>query len=112
MINKYIVERIAKQTDVQETQIDVILSAFCDIVVKQVANGQEVKLKDYFTFYTARKNASIKIIEEKNLTERIKNNPLFDSDDNTLLVPATFKFSIRLEKFSRLMYKQITKKKR
>jgi len=112
MTNKQIVERIAKQTDLSETQINVILSAFCEITVKMVANGSEVRLKDYFTFFTARKSATVKILKESEITDKIRRNKLFDDDDNTLLVPASFKFKVKLEKYAATMYKQITNKKR
>lgn len=112
MINRNIVQRIAKQTNLSETQINVVLEAFCDITLKQVANGSEVRLNDYFTFYTARKAATVKLLKDEEITDKIKRNKFFDDEDNSLLVPASFSFRVKLETFAATMYKQITNKKR
>ena len=112
MINKQIVERIAKQTELSETQINVVLEALCDITLKQVANGNKVVLKDYFTFYMSKKHAYIKNYKKEEVTDKLRNNPLFDESDNTLLVPAKFEFKMKLEKYANTMFKQITKKKK
>lgn len=112
MTNKRIVQRIAKSIDLSETKIDVVLESFFDILVKEVANGNKVVIKDYFTFYESKTPACVKNLKEEQITERIRANKYFDESDNTLLVPEKISLKMKMEKYASVMFKQIVNKKR